>query len=439
MTVSSSELGAASTTTEADVVVVGGSVAGSVTAALLARHGARVTVVERSADLDHYKQLCTHEIIALGVPVFERLGVMTQIRELAGPQGATNVRTRYGWVRPDIGGESALEGFNVRRSVLDPLLRSAAIDTDGVEYRSGTRATAVLRDQNGRPRGVQVTRGGVVEEIRARVVVGADGATSGIAELAGASSTTLPHNRFGYAAYFEGVPAPIDRHGSPHSRIWMMNPDMAYAFPTDGGLTLLCCAPLRTDERVAAFKADIDGQFAAMMSALPDPPDLRGARRVGQWRGLLKSQNLRRPAASPGLAFVGDAAQVTDFVWGTGCGFAAASAAWLADSIGPELARGASDEGVDRALRSYRRRHRRTLGLHYRLITSFSTGRPFSPIERLLFRGGVHDAKVARAVSIIGSRTVSPLNAVTPAVLARAIVAPALNRTTKKEFRSVQG
>lgn len=411
-----------------DVVIVGGSVAGATAATLLARYGVRVTVVERSADLDHYKQLCTHEINALAVPVFERLGIMSTLREHAGPQGATNVRTRFGWVRPDLGTDSAFEGINVRRSVLDPLVRSVALSTDHVDYRAGTRATAVLRDDDGRPNGIQVTKDGCVENIMARVVVGADGSNSRVAELAGVESEARPHNRFGYAAYFEGVPAPTDAHGSPHSRIWMSDPDMAYAFPTDGGLTLLCCAPLRTDQRVAAFKADIDGQFEAVMSALPDGPDLSDARRVGPWRGIIKSQNLRRPASAPGLAFVGDAAQVTDFVWGTGCGFAAAGAEWLADAIGPELAHGAADRRLDAALRTYRRKHRRTFDFHYRMITSFSTGRPFSPIERLLFRGGVHDEKVARAVSKIGSRSVSPLRAVTPSVIGRALVASALTK-----------
>ncbi|MCC8928989.1 MAG: FAD-dependent oxidoreductase [Rhodococcus sp. (in: high G+C Gram-positive bacteria)] len=50
MTISTESPGVVTSTADTDVVIVGGSVAGSTTATLLARHGARVTVVERSAD-----------------------------------------------------------------------------------------------------------------------------------------------------------------------------------------------------------------------------------------------------------------------------------------------------------------------------------------------------------------------------------------------------
>lgn len=440
MTVSSATYPTDTPMTDTDVVVVGGSIAGAITATLLARHGARVTVVERSASLDHHKKLCTHEIAAIAVPVFERLGIMNTVRGLSGRQGATNIWTRYGWIRPELDDSDAgLEGFNIRRSVLDPIVRTLAVDTQGVTYRSGTRVIAVHQDETGRPMGVRVSCKGVEEDIRARVVVGADGSSSSVAAMTGTTSKTIPHRRFAYAAYFEGVPPALNSGGIPHSRIWMMQPDMAYAFPTDAGLTLLCCAPLRDEARMAAFKADIDGEFLSMMSSLPDAPDLSAARRVGGWQGTSKSQNIKRLPSSPGLAFVGDAALVTDFVWGTGCGFASASAAWLADSIGPVLAGGGSNRSVDAALRSYRRTHRRALILHYLQCASFSSGRPFHVGERLLFRGAAHDDRVARAVSVIGSRTVSPLRALTPAVLARAVVAPVRDRSIDVEPVDVRG
>ena len=41
--------------------------------------------------------------------------------------------------------------------------------------------------------------------------------------------------------------------------------------------------------------------------------------------------NKMRPAARPGLAFVGDAALATDPLFGVGCGWAFQSAEWLVD------------------------------------------------------------------------------------------------------------
>ena len=49
-----------------DVVVVGASIAGSATATLFARAGARVALVERNPDPDAYKVACTHFLLASG-------------------------------------------------------------------------------------------------------------------------------------------------------------------------------------------------------------------------------------------------------------------------------------------------------------------------------------------------------------------------------------
>ena len=409
-----------------DVVVVGANVAGSITAALLAQHGASVVLIEKSPDPAHHKALCTHEVIPLANPVFERLGVLEELQEIGGAHGVAQMWSRYGWVSPQPREGDVLDGVNVRRSVLDPLLRSVAERQSGVELRRGETVTDLLRDAAGRPAGVR-TRGldGAERELTARVVVGADGAASPVAEMAGIERDVRPHNRFGYAGYFEGV-APIqDATGARASRIWWLEPDMAYAFPTDADLTLIAVAPLRTPERIAAFKADLDGEFRRTVAALPVAPDLSEARQVDKYRGLVKTENVRRTPGLPGIALVGDAAQVTDFVWGAGCGFAAASAEWAADAIGPLLAAGAPDAEIDAALGGYARRHRRTLGPHYDMITSYSTGRAMNMGERLLFRGATRDAEVARALSLIGGRTMHPMRALSPRVLARAAVASA--------------
>ena len=48
----------------------------------------------------------------------------------------------------------------------------------------------------------------------------------------------------------------------------------------------------------------------------------------------------RRPTA-PGLAWVGDAAMTSDYLWGTGCGNAFQSAEWLVDATPMPCADGA--------------------------------------------------------------------------------------------------
>ena len=89
-----------------------------------------------------------------------------------------------------------------------------------------------------------------------------------------------------------------------------------------------------------------------LLGSLPDAPDISGATRESKLLGKLELPNSIRPAARPGLAFVGDAALAGDPFWGIGCGWAFQSGEWLADEAGPALA-GAGD--LDAALERYRR------------------------------------------------------------------------------------
>ena len=92
--------------------------------------------------------------------------------------------------------------------------------------------------------------------------------------------------------------------------------------------------------RLPEFREDLKGAYVRYLGALPDPPDLSGATRERKLIGKLKLPNVSRPAARPGLAFVGDAALSRDPLWGVGCGWAFQSTEWLADELGPGLPNG---------------------------------------------------------------------------------------------------
>src|SRR3954454_9133273 len=79
---------------ERTVVVVGASLAGSAAATLLARAGARVTLVEKAPDAAHYKRVCGHFIQASGVPAIERLGVLDMLRDAGAVDSRSHLWTR---------------------------------------------------------------------------------------------------------------------------------------------------------------------------------------------------------------------------------------------------------------------------------------------------------------------------------------------------------
>src|SRR4051794_11194088 len=383
-----------------DAVVVGASIGGCTAATLLARQGARVALVERHADRDFYKALCTHFTQASATPTIERLGLAERIEAAGGVRNGLELWTRYGWVRPDPGEDypHPRYGYDIRREKLDPMLRELAAGTEGVDLMLGQTATAVLRE-DGRPVGVRVSeRSRDEREIRARVVVGADGRDSHTARLAGVPARVKPHERFGYYAYYRNLPLV----SGDRTLFWFLDPDIAYAFPQDDDLTLL--AVFQTNDRASWFKRDLEANLEASFRGLPNAPDIAKAERVSKIMGRLEVPNTMRPAGQPGLAFVGDAALAADPLWGVGCGFAFQSGEWLAEELGGALG---SDAAADAALDAYRKRHRRRLLGHQLLMSDYATGRRLSGVEKLLYSGAAKDQKVAETFFAFGSRAIT--------------------------------
>jgi flavin-dependent dehydrogenase len=270
---------------------------------------------------------------------------------------------------------------------------------------------------------------GARSELPARLVVGADGRGSGIADLAGVRTKTLPHGRFAYGGYFEG-PAPT---GAPNSSVWMLDPHWAAAFPTDADLTFYAAMP--TKDLLPEFKADPEAALVSFVANVPDPPPIRSARLVGPVLGKIEMPNSVRVPTAPGLALVGDAALTADPLFGVGCGWALQSGEWLAGSVAPAL-RG--EESLDRGLARYRRRHRRELGGHAFLVNNYATGRPLDRGERMLFAAATRDAKVAAAFDALGTRRMKPGRAMARAV-PRAMVVNARHAIGRRGRRDLAG
>lgn len=398
---------------EYDAVVVGGSVAGCTAATFLGRQGARVALLERSPKEDAYKVVCTHAIQPSGTGTLRRLGLVESIEAAGGVRNHADFWTRRGWVspRPPVGMKELPYGYNIRRESLDPMIRSLAAGTDGVDYLPGATVTELICDRAGRPRGVRATVGGEEREVRARVIIGADGRDSKVAQLAGLPAKVKPNARFCYFAHYAGITVPT---GKPVTA-WVLEPGAAAAFVNDGGITVMGCMP--TKDQLPEFREDLEGAFVRYFTDLPEAPDLSVGQRVSKIMGRLDMSNIRRQASAPGVALVGDAAQATDPLWGVGCGWALQTGEWLAKELAGALG---SDRDTDRALVRYRRRHRRALGAHHWLICDYATGRPLNRLERLLYTAGPRDEHVAREIAKLAGRMATPQRILTPGLLARA-------------------
>ncbi len=310
-----------------DVVVVGGRVAGASTALLLARAGARVALVERSAP--GTDTVSTHAFMRAGVLQLSRWGVLPAVREAGTPpvrrttfhyRGGHSVQVS---IRPSPGVDAL---YAPRRHVLDRILVDAAIAA-GAEVRHGTTVTGLLRD-GGRVTGVRTTSERGSRELRARFVVGADGIGSVVAREV--QAPVVRRGRHATAVlyrYLADLPADgyewAYDHGAGAGLI-PTNDGQACVFV---GTTPARMRALRRTGRTAAFDE-------LMRTAGPGLRDrVASATPVGGFHGWGGVPGYLRTPWGPGWALVGDAGYFKDPITTHGMTDALRDAELAADAI----------------------------------------------------------------------------------------------------------
>jgi 2-polyprenyl-6-methoxyphenol hydroxylase-like FAD-dependent oxidoreductase len=320
-----------------DVVIVGARCAGSPLATHLARSGLKVCLVDRARFPSDTPS--THGVQPNGVEALERLGALERLRKESplidrGVLAFDDLRVEI----PSLTEAAGAPMLNARRTVLDEALLETAVQA-GVEARQGVSVTGLL-ESGGRVAGVETTDG----PIGARLVVGADGARSTVARLAGARTyAETPGRRIFLWAYFEGVGGPTD--------VWLgQQGDRAYlASATDGGLYL--AAVVEPIERHDEARAERDRVFRDGVAAWPELQErVAGAKMVGPVRAMGRWTGFFREAAGPGWALVGDAGHFKDPTPGQGI----ADALRQVERMASALTEGwEEDASLDAALRRW--------------------------------------------------------------------------------------
>jgi len=280
-----------------DVIVVGGRCAGAPAAMLLARAGFTVRLLERSARLGDV--VSGHMIKPAGVARLGRWKLLDAVLATGCPQLDDRVLWLDGQPHHAPPPEPGTGPIAPRRTVLDPILLDAAAQA-GADVEMGVSVHGLLRAGE-RVTGVMTSAG----ERRARLVIGADGRNSRIAQLAGAQIyRDHPPVTFGYYTYWRGCFA-----AAMHA--WLEPGRFFGIFPVGSGLALAFVQAPRAG--YAAFRRDPLAAYVREMRARPGLAGLlEGAVIAERLRGTAALPTFFRTSCGPGWALAGDAGHHKD-------------------------------------------------------------------------------------------------------------------------------
>jgi flavin-dependent dehydrogenase len=390
-----------------DAVVVGARCAGSAAAIALARAGRRVVVLDRARFPSD--TLSTHLLWPGGLAELAALGVLDDVRALGAPPLPVGFGAAAGYELR--GRYTPVDGIDhamcVRRTGLDDVLVSHA-RAAGADVREGARVTEVLWEA-GRAGGVRYLNGnGRCTELRAAVVVGADGRRSTVARAVGADAPFLAQasGRACYFAYWEDArPAWRDTAAQ-----WRDGPELGTAFPCDAGLVLCLLQPPQA--RAADFAGDLEGEYRRTIALMPGLADrLDGARLATKVRSATNLGSYFRRSSGPGWALAGDAGHFKDPVTAQGIRDALRYGRLAGEAAAPVL-----DEpmALDRALRAWEREREDDCLEVYRWTNGLARGEPPTAVEIELQREAARDPALVGELLDVFSRVRRPSEVASP-------------------------
>ncbi|WP_431237592.1 NAD(P)/FAD-dependent oxidoreductase [Mycolicibacterium aichiense] len=398
-----------------DVAIVGARCAGSPLAAMLARRGLSVCVVDKARFPSETPS--THIIQPRGAATLARIGALDAVLSA----GAATIN-RFTMVNDDVRIEGEfdestfpLPGLCVRRVTLDTVLVDTAAAA-GADVRTGVKVTGLIT-AGGRVAGVETDQG----PIRARLVVGADGRSSQVANNVDAKEYSVtPMGRVPVWGYFEGV---ADREG--RLRLARLGENAYLASPTDDGLYMVCVAA-GTDSG-----AHRDEAFRAALAGWPELADvLAGARRVGPLRVMAKWHGYFRQAAGPGWVLVGDAGHFKDFTPGQGIADALCQAEHLEQILPADFSDASSLDVANQ--RWWRWRDRDAHAMHWFASDLGAPGAP-TPVVTEVLRDISGDPEARRTLMRVLNHEVAPKQLLAPRRLALA-----LGRAVRRRPREIR-
>jgi len=379
-----------------DLIVAGGGPAGSSAAWRAASSGARVLIVDK-AEFPRDKP-CGDGLTPRAVASIDAIGLGNELKRFNRVDklrihGAGRTLT-FDWPASDSFPD---HGYVIARTDLDEMMLRHA-QAAGAEVREKTSAVTPIVE-NGAVRGLTVKHNGTTEEVRASVVIAADGASSRIGRALGMVADPKRPMAAAMRAHFEAErPAADDSVIESHLELRdgdALLPGYGWIFPMGRGSSISSTGRINVGVGVlSTYKGWRDVNNAHLMEvfmrALPPDwnlPDLSVLRESGQLKGWRLPMGMSVwPPWRPGVIACGDAAGVINPFNGEGISEAVESGV-----IGVEVALDALDGRGPGDFSLYPQRLDEAWGSYYRMARTF---------VRLIGR-----PRIMRALTVFGMRS----------------------------------
>lgn len=350
-----------------DVIVIGGGPAGSTAAALLARMGHSVLLLEK----EKFPRFQIGEsLLPYNNDLFERLGVLEKLgehrafpkygAEFLTADGTVGHRFRFGrHLKPEY-----RRSFQVRRSEFDEMLLRNAVSA-GVEVREEVCATAVDLSDPARARVTATSRDGAAEQLDARFVIDASGHASVIGSRVGRRREEPSLRKIAFFAHYRNVVPSAEGDEAGNTVIVILRNAWFWLIPISDEVTSVGLVIDRKD--YLNGELDAEGLLTHTIAATPYVKRrMESAERLTQVYARKDFSYWMERMTGPNFALIGDAAGFFDPIFSTGVFMAMKTA---------EIASSATDlrlrTGSVRDLERYQTSHQKALRQYLRFISNF--------------------------------------------------------------------
>src|SRR5215203_2947040 len=358
---------------DADVIVVGAGPAGSATATHLARHGLRVSLLEKSRF--PREKVCGDGLTPRGTRQLIRLGIDTS--EAAGWLHNKGLRI-YGGERPfqlewpDLA-DFPRHGLVRPRADLDDLLARHAVAAGASLYELSNVVEPIIDSRTDRIAGVRTKDGRL---FTAPMVVAADGNSTRLSLAMGLNRREDRPMGVAVRTYYAS-PRHRDDYLESWLELWEGKPGKSALLPGYGWIFGMgdgtCNVGLGILNTSTAFgKCDYKDLLRRWLDNTPEHWGLREANRTSSVRGAALPMGFnRQPHYGRGLLLVGDAGGMVNPFNGEGIAYAIESGELAATAIADAHYRGVGTPRAERALECYPTRLKSQLGGYYTLGRAF--------------------------------------------------------------------